>query len=339
MTATPTPPAITSGPSRLGRVLSSLGPVIGLVFVFTLFSFLKPSLFLTGSNLQLMLLQTSVVAMGALGMTMIIIAGGIDLSIGSTIALVTVVIASVMKQLAHGAESTGVAYALLSTLAGVGAGALVGALIGLLVTRARLMPFIVTLGMWGAVRGAAKGLAHEQMVEAPNSWLASLMVQPQGAMKWMLLAPAVWLTLLFAALVALGLRYTRFGRHIFAVGSNEQTARLCGVSVDRVKFLVYVLGGAFAGLAGVLQFSYLTVGDPTTATGYELNIIAAVVIGGASLSGGRGSILGSLMGAMIMTVVANGCTKVGLSNWIQEIVTGVIIVLAVGLDRVRNKAG
>jgi len=133
------------------------------------------------------------------------------------------------------------------------------------------------------------------------------------------------------------LRYTRFGRHIFAIGSNESTARLCGVPVKRTKVLIYVVGLAFAGIAGVLQFSYLSVGDPTTAAGLELAVIAAVVIGGASLSGGEGSILGSLVGALIMTVVANGCTKMDLANWVQEIVTGGIIIVAVVLDRLRHR--
>ena len=144
--------------------------------------------------------------------------------------------------------------------------------------------------------------------------------------------------LLLTCLVAVLLRYTRFGRHVFAIGSNEQTARLCGVPLDRTKLLVYSVGLAFAGIAGVLQFSYLTVGDPTTAAGLELAVIAAVVIGGASLNGGEGSVFGSLVGALIMTVVANGCTKLNLSNWVQEIVTGAIIVAAVVLDRFRHRA-
>jgi ribose/xylose/arabinose/galactoside ABC-type transport system permease subunit len=119
------------------------------------------------------------------------------------------------------------------------------------------------------------------------------------------------------------------------VGSNEQTARLCGVNVDRTKVLVYIGAGLCAGLAGGLEFSYLTMGDPTTGNGYELKVIAAVVIGGASLSGGEGGILGTLVGALLMTIVDNGCTKLGLDNWVQEIVTGAIIVSAVVLDRVR----
>ena len=147
----------------------------------------------------------------------------------------------------------------------------------------------------------------------------------------------VWLMLVLAVAVAILLRQTRFGRHVYAVGSNELTARLCGVPVERVKVLVYIIGAAFAGIASVLQFGYLTGGDPTTAVGLELNIIAAVVIGGASLNGGQGGVLGTLVGAVIMSVVANGCTKLGLANWVQEIVTGVIIVAAVLLDSLRRR--
>ena len=153
----------------------------------------------------------------------------------------------------------------------------------------------------------------------------------------MLVPPGVWLMLVLATFVGGFLRYTQLGRHIVAVGSNELTARLCGIPVERTKIIVYTLGSAFAALAGVLQYSYLTVGDPTTATGMELDIIAAVVIGGASLAGGEGSVLGSLVGALIMTVVANGCTKLELPNWVQEIVTGGIIIVAVAVDRLRHR--
>jgi ribose/xylose/arabinose/galactoside ABC-type transport system permease subunit len=140
------------------------------------------------------------------------------------------------------------------------------------------------------------------------------------------------------ALITSGmLRYTRFGRHIFAIGSNEQTARLCGVPVERAKIMIYALGAVLAAVAGVLQFSYLTMGDPTTATGMELDIIAAVVIGGASLNGGQGTILGSLVGALIMAVVANGCSKMELGNEVQMMVTGGIIILAVALDHLRQR--
>lgn len=310
-------------------VLAKLGPLIGLVFVFGLFAILRPHTFLTVDNVQIMLLQTAVVGTAALGMTLIIISGGIDLSIGSNVALCTVAVALLL----NAGWSP-----LLAALAGIACGSLCGLLIGVLITRLSLTPFIVTLGMWGALRGAAKGLAHENMVAAPSTWLNGLLQTVGPKNRWMIFPPGVWLMIGLTALVAAMLRYTRFGRHIFAIGSNESTARLCGVPVKRTKVLIYVIGLAFAGVAGVLQFSYLTVGDPTTAAGLELAVIAAVVIGGASLSGGEGSILGSLVGALIMTVVANGCTKMDLANWVQEIVTGGIIIVAVVLDRLRHRS-
>jgi ribose/xylose/arabinose/galactoside ABC-type transport system permease subunit len=305
-----------------------LGSLVGLVFVFALFAVLQPAKFATVDNLQIMLLQTAVVGTAALGMTVVIISSGIDLSVGSVVALSTVTIALLLNR---GAPP------LVAAAGGVGVGALCGLVIGLVITRAKLPPFIVTLGMWGALRGAAKGLANEQIVVTPNTWLNKLLNTLADDQKWMLLPPGVWMMLLLALLVGGMLHYTRRGRHIFAVGSNEQTARLCGVPVERTKVLVYVLGSGFAALAGVLQFSYLTVGDPTTAAGMELDVIAAVVIGGASLAGGEGSVLGSLVGALIMTVVGNGCTKMEFPNWVQEIVTGLIILIAVVLDRLRHR--
>ena len=309
-------------------VLKQLGPVVGLVFVFALFAILTPGKFATASNLQLMLLQTAVVGTAALGMTVVIISGGIYLSVGSVIALTTVSVALLLNS---GASP------LVAAMGGVLVGMICGSMTGLLITRLRLAPFIVTLGMWGALRGAAKGLAGEQMIVTPGTWLTRLLNTLTDEQSWMLLPPGVWMMLLLAVLVGIMLKYTRQGRHIFAVGSNEIAARICGVSVERTKLTVYVLGSGFAALAGVLQYSYLTVGDPTTASGMELDIIAAVVIGGGSLAGGEGSIMGCLVGALIMTTVANGCTKMELPNWVQEIVAGAIIVIAVSLDRFRHR--
>ena len=309
-------------------IRAKLGPLVGLIFVVVLFAILRPATFLAVDNFQIMLMQTTVVATAALGMTMIIISGGIDLSIGSNIALCTVAVALLLS---HGVPP------LLAAVGGIIVSSVCGAVIGLLITRLNLTPFIVTLGMWGALRGAAKGLAGEQMVSAPSTWLNGLLQSLGPNNRWMIFPPGVWLMILLTVLVALMLRYTRFGRHIFAIGSNEMTARLCGVSLRNTKLLIWVVGLAFAGVAGVLQFSYLTVGDPTTAAGMELLIIAAVVIGGASLSGGEGTVSGSLIGALIMTVVANGCTKMDFPNWVQEIVTGVIIIIAVVLDRLRHR--
>ena len=318
-----------TGPKwKIGRWLNKFGPLLGLAFVFTIFALAQPHTFLSWGNLEVMLLQTTVVGAAALGMTLIIISGGIDLSVGSNIALCTVAVALLLQA---GAPP------LLAAAGGVVAGSAVGFLIGGLITRLRLTPFIVTLGMWGAVRGLAKGMAGEQMVLAPDTWLNTLLTTIGADRRWMLLPSGVWLTLALALLISGILRYTRFGRHVYAVGSNEQTARLCGIRVDRTKLFIYGIGGALAGIGGVLQFSYLTLGDPTTAIGLELDVIAAVVIGGGSLSGGEGSVPGSIIGALIMTVVANGCTKMGLDNWVQEIVTGGIIILAVALDQLRHR--
>lgn len=311
--------------AKLGQVVSTAGPVIGLIAVCVLFASLRFETFATFDNFAIILQQTAVIGIAALGMTLIIIAGGIDLSVGSIIALGTVIIALLIQR---GWSP------LAAALAGIVASSLCGAFSGLLITRLRLLPFVVTLGMMGALRGAAKGLAGEQPIYPDETWLNSLMqLGGRGT-----LPTGVWLTVGLAAVVGIVLRHTRFGRHVFAVGSSELTARLCGVPVERVKLLVYTLGAAFAGVASVLQFGYLTGGDPTTAVGLELNIIAAVVIGGASLNGGQGGVLGTLVGAIIMSVVANGCTKLGLPNWVQEIVTGGIIVLAVLLDYVRRRA-
>jgi ribose transport system permease protein len=193
----------------------------------------------------------------------------------------------------------------------------------------------VTLGMMILVRGAAKGLADERRIEAPSTWLNDLL-RALGRGEGGLLPPGIWILAGLALLVAFALRYTRFGRHLFAIGSNERTARLCGVPVNRVKVLVYILAAALAGVAGVMQFSRLSVGDPTVAFGLELAVIAAVIIGGGSLLGGRGTVAGTILGATTMAVIAIGCSQKGLPNWVQEIVTGGIIVLAVALDRWRE---
>jgi ribose transport system permease protein len=149
--------------------------------------------------------------------------------------------------------------------------------------------------------------------------------------------PAVWLMLAVGVATAVILRLTRFGRHVVAVGSSEETARLCGIQVKRVKVLTYTFAAALAGLAGVIELGTLTVGDPTDSIGLELEVIASVVIGGGSLSGGEGSVAGALIGGLLMTVIKTGCTHLGLPNWVQELITGGIIVTAVAIDRFRRR--
>jgi ribose transport system permease protein len=314
------------------RWLNTLGPLLALAAVYGLFAMIAPASFRTGRNLEMIARQTTIVGVAALGMTLVIISGGIDLSVGSIVALSTVVIAWLLQYAGMGP--------LTAALGGVAAAACFGFLSGMLITRLRVVPFIVTLGMMLVVRGTAKGIGQEQKIDVDPErlkWLEQLLASVPKDHRWMLLPPGVWLLVIMAVAVALLLRYTKVGRHTFAIGSNQQTARLCGVAVERVKLFVYTVSGAFAGLAGVMQFSRLTVGDPTVAIGLELDVIAAVVIGGGSLSGGEGSILGALVGALIMTVIASGCTQMGLYNWVQEIITGAIIIVAVALDRLRHR--
>lgn len=310
-------------------LLRQLAPLTGLVLVFALFSILRPRTFLTPFNVQVILMQTAVVGIAALGMTLIIISGGIDLSVGSTVALGTILIALLLR--------AGYS-AIVAAAAGVAGAVVIGALIGVLVTGLRLRPFIVTLGMLAAVRGLALQMAgNKTVVPRRGTWLNELLNLPSRERMFTSVAPGVWILLALALLTSGILRYTRFGRHVFAIGSNEQTARLCGVNVALTKLLIYTVAGLLFGVAAVLQFSYLTLGDPTTAGGFELAVIAAVVIGGASLSGGEGTVLGTMVGALLMVVVANGCTKLGFENSVQLMVTGVIIILAVALDQLRHR--
>jgi ribose transport system permease protein len=309
-------------------LLTRGGPLLGLLLVCAVFAWLIGPQFFRPVNLELIARQTAIVCTAALGMTMVIVAAGIDLSVGSIIALSTVVIALLLKRDVS---------PLLAALGGIAAAAACGLANGVLITRLKVVPFIVTLGTMLIVRGAAKGLADERRIEAPATWLNGLLRTVEAG-RGLFLPPGIWILAVLALLVAGVLRYTVFGRHLFAIGSNERTARLCGVRVERVKVAVYALSAALAGVAGVMQFAKLSVGDPTVAVGLELDVIAAVIIGGGSLTGGNGTVLGTVLGATIMSVVAIGCSQHGLANWVQQIVTGSIIVLAVALDRWRQGA-
>lgn len=314
--------------SKTRQILNVLGPFFGLLFVIALFCLsneVRPY-FLTGANFKIILTQTVIVAIGALGMTMIIISGGIDLSVGSVVALTSVVGATLLLK-----EYPPAAAILLTILAG----GLIGLLNGAIIGGFRMMPFIVTLGMMGVARGAAKWLADNQTVNPPETSVNKIMalVEP---LQLLPLPQGVWIAVGLAVVMSVVMRQTVFGRYIFAIGSNEATARLCGIRVQLHKVLIYALAGLFFGLAGLMQLSRLTQGDPTVAIGLELDIIAAVVIGGASLNGGTGTILGSMIGALIMAVLRNGSNQMGWPTYMQEIIIGCVIILAVGLDRLRQ---
>jgi ribose transport system permease protein len=303
------------------------GVLLGLLLVALLFGFLIGPQFFRPANLELMAIQTVIVCVAALGMTMVIVSGGIDLSVGSIVSLGTVVTAVLLRQ---GYDPA------MAALGALGAAALCGLMNGVLITRLQVVPFIVTLGTMLLVRGAAKGLADERRIEAPLTWLNDLLRTARYGGGFGV-PIGIWVTLVLSLLVAGLLGYTQFGRHLFAIGSNERTARLCGVRIERRKLQVYTVAAVFAGLAGLLQFSRLSVGDPTVAVGLELDVIAAVIIGGGSLLGGKGTVIGTVGGAAIMAVIQIGCSQHGLPNWVQQIVTGVIIVAAVAIDRWRQR--
>lgn len=334
----------------------ALGRFTALVAVFVFFAVLvEGGKFYSPRNLENILRQSAVYATAALGMTMIIIAGGIDLSVGSVIALSVVTVAWILDYHYQVPTSSGnfeTAYLIyewpvllpwIALVAGVLVSVIAGLINGVLVVGLRLVPFIVTLGTMGIFRGLAKGLAEEKDIYPhKDTWLTQLMdptltSQDPHWRSW-ILPPGVWILLVAAVLASLLLRYTKLGRYIYAIGSNEETARLCGVPVGRVKIITYTLAGFFAGLAGLMQFSFIGgIGQPTSAIAYELFVIAAVVIGGGSLMGGQGSILGSVIGALIITILYMGGQQMGWPKWVQEAVIGVIIIAAVVIDRLRQR--
>lgn len=312
------------------KILAKGGPFFGLLLVIGLFAIPNETreFFLTYNNFKIIFTQTVIVAIGALGMTLIIVSGGIDLSVGSAIALTSVVGAMLIQ---HGWGPVPVLVAVILS------GGVVGLLNGLAIAGLRMTPFIITLGTLGVARGTAKWLADNQTVNydaSPiNSWMTT--ADPFSAS----LPSGVWVAIICAILTAALLRNTVLGRHIFALGSNEATARLCGIPTTRLKILVYVIAGCFFGLAGLFQLSRLRQGDPTVAVGLELDIIASVIIGGASLNGGVGTILGSIIGALIMAVLRNGSQQMGWPTYFQEIIIGLVIIVAVFVDRLRRSPG
>ena len=312
------------------RLLNSLGTFLALVAIWGLFFSLGNRAIGSAEGIESIVQQTVVIGIAAIGMTFIIISAGIDLSVGSAIALCSVIGAKLAVSGTNPFITVGVT--LIS-------GLLIGLFIGLLIVRAKLIPFITTLGTLLILRGLALALANSQPINAQDAnWLRFWLNSLPDDMKFLIIPLGGWLMILLALLATGVLRYTVFGRHVFAVGSNENTARLCGVDVDRTKLFVYMIGGAFAALSGLMLVSYQGQGDPTGATGYELDIIAAVVIGGASLNGGIGSIFGSLIGALIITVIRTGCTLNGISESTTRIITGAIIVTAVAIDRLRQRS-
>ena len=304
-------------------------PVIGLLIVFVLFGFKSEhGVFLSSVNQRIVVAQTVLVGICAIGMTFIMIGGGIDLSVGSVMALACVTTAFLLRA---GHSVT------LAVIAAIAVGSLCGLINALLITGLRVIPFVATLGTLSICRGVARMLADNGVVHVePRPEALVSFIRPLGSSVW--LAPSVWVMLALALVAGIVLNGTAFGRRTFALGSNEQAARLSGIRVNRQKLWIYIIGGALTGLSGVVLFAGITEGDPTAAVGVELSVIAAVVIGGGSLMGGEGSIVGTIVGAFMLTALNNGCTLAGWPNYVQEIIIGAIIVVAVALDYFRRRS-
>lgn len=288
--------------------------------------------FLKTDNLLNVANQIAVIAILAAGMTLVIIAGGIDLSVGSLIALAAVLGTLLIRRYAGAEQATAAGMVACCAAAVLACGA-VGALSGLIVTRFAVPSFIVTLGVMQMARGAAFRLTEgESVYELPNSfvWLGrgtDLAGIPN----------AVVLMAVLYVVVHLVLTRTAFGRYVYAVGGNAEAARLAGVRVSAVVVLVFALSGLLAGLGGVVTASQLKSGSPTFGFEYELYVIAAVVVGGTSLSGGEGNVLGTLLGAFLIAVINNGMNLTGVGSYDQRIILGAIIIAAVLLDRLKRR--
>ncbi|WP_159617186.1 ABC transporter permease [Arthrobacter zhaoguopingii] len=310
------------GGATFAKFLANNGALVGL-FVLGLALFIATPDFLTGPNLLNIGIQASVIAVLAFGLTFVIVAGGIDLSVGSVAALSAMGSAWIFSQ----ADLPG----WLALGGGLLFGALSGAVSGLAVAFGRLPSFIATLAMLSIARGLTLVLSEGRPI--PTAPAVSFLGSNIGPV------PMPIVVLVIAGLVAAAiLNFTVIGRYMYAVGGNTEAARLSGIPVRRVLVTVFALSGLFAALAGLLLSGRLDSAQPQAAVGYELDAIAAVVIGGASLAGGVGRISGTLIGALVLVVIRNGLNLLNVSSFWQQVVIGVVIALAVGVDSLRRKS-
>ena len=325
MTATATATATdqpTGSIARAGSFAVRLESLVVLIVLLVTMSVLSP-FFLSVSNLLNVLVATTTIGILAIGATFVISSAGLDLSVGSVMAFGAVVGALAV-------DSVGLPWfaAIFGALA---AGALAGAINGFLVTRARVPAFIVTLGMMGIARGAALLLTNGKPVYGMP---APLIYLGQGRP---LDIPSPVIIFVVVALVAhYVLTYTRFGKYTLVIGDNETAARAMGVRVERHRFQLYLLSGTLAGLAGLVFLARVNAGDPTAGRGIELAAITAAIIGGTNLFGGRGTILGTIVGALIMGVLQNGLTLLAVPSFYQQMAIGAVLILAVWLDQMNR---
>jgi ribose transport system permease protein len=313
---------------RLGQLFNKGFGGIGMLLVLGFALSLSTDVFLTGTNLDNLGRQVSIYAILAVAQLLVILTAGIDLSVGSVVGLSGVVAAKAVF------DTTGGAHVLWAVLLALAVGALAGLVNGVLVAAVRLPPFIVTLGMMGIARGATLLLTGGRTVQPLPDGFSEL---AGGTVLG--IANLTWLMLIITVLVGVFLRRTVWGRYVYAVGSNAESARLTGVPVRAVQITAYTLCGTLAALAGLLLASRLGNGVPTAGTGYELQAIAACVIGGASLFGARGTALGALVGALVVGLLDNGGTLLGIDPFWLQILTGVLILAAVAAEHLRNLRG
>lgn len=311
---------MTKGKGR--RLADWLGPAVALLAMGVAASLASPH-FLTPGNLTTVAVQVSAVAILAVAQTIVIISGGIDLSVGAVLALAGVVAALMMKAGLPIALACGA-----GLLVGVACGAANGALTAL----GRMPPFIVTLGMMGMARGAALIITGGTNVFGIPPSFANF-----ATTSWLGLPLPALLAFALAAGTQAMLSRTRLGRHTYAIGGNAEAARLSGVPISRTIIALYALSGLLSAVAGLVLTSRLSIGQPTAGQGYELDAVAAAVIGGASLMGGQGSIIGTILGAGVMGLLRNGCDLLGVESFWQQVAIGAIIIAAVLLDQVRRR--
>lgn len=300
--------------------IKKLGPLVGLLLLCIVLTFLSDSFF-TLDNWLNILRQVSINALIAFGMTFVILTGGIDLSVGSVLALSSAFTAGLMANGMNG---------VFAMMIGISAGLAMGALNGVIITKGRVAPFIATLATMTIFRGATLVYTEGRPITGFSDELAFQMI---GRGYFLGIPVPVVLMLVAYVLLYVVLKKTTFGRHTYAIGGNEEATRLSGIRVDRLKIWIYSLTGGLAALAGLILTSRLNSAQPTAGTAYELDAIAAVVLGGTSLSGGRGWIFGTLIGALIIGVLNNGLNLLNVSSFYQQVIKGVVILLAVILDR------
>jgi ribose/xylose/arabinose/galactoside ABC-type transport system permease subunit len=314
-------------------VFSRFGAFIFLIVLCLIFAILEPA-FLRPTNIFNVLRQVSIYGLLAIGMTFVILTGGIDLSVGSLLALSGLVAAAVEKGstglLTGGGAGEAGGYGLPAAIsAAIAVGLLGGLLQGTAISKLKVPPFIVTLGGLSAFRGAALVFSSGQPISA---FREEYRFWGQGLIGPVPVPVIIFLS--FAVIAFIVLRYSKYGRHIYAVGGNKEAARLSGLNVDRLILSVYVITGFFAGLSGFLLSSRLNSAEQVAGVGYELTVIAGVVIGGTSLFGGEGGIFGTVVGIVLIGVLANGLTLMNVSSYYQQIIIGLIIVFAVFFDQV-----